>query len=88
MKRADVQTTELMPTVPRRAVDDPSRRTQASSRKPSATVIRSLQRGAVALDATGRRVVNPRSGVFFVREPLAAGGKPSAVPVRKVVIQR
>jgi hypothetical protein len=60
---------------------------EASSRKLQATVIRSLPQGAVAFDAMGRRVVNPRSGVFFVcPEPSADGRRPSAVT--KVVIQR
>jgi hypothetical protein len=52
------------------------------------TVVRSLPAGAVAFDAMGRRVMNPRSGIFFVQEPSAVSGKPSAVTVRKVVIQR
>jgi hypothetical protein len=39
----------------------------------------------VVFDAMGRRVLNPRSGIFFVREPSAVGGKPSAVT--KVVVQ-
>jgi hypothetical protein len=42
----------------------------------------------VVFDAMGRRVLNPRSGVFFIREPPAVGGRLSAVPVRKIVIQR
>jgi hypothetical protein len=61
---------------------------QAPSRKLAATVVRNLPAGAVAFDATGRRVLNPKSGVYFVQERSAAGGKPSAVCVRKVVIQR
>ena len=42
----------------------------------------------VIFDAMGRRVANPRSGIFFVQERSAVSGKPSAVSVRKVVIQR
>ena len=43
---------------------------KASSRKPqadklAATVMRGLPPGAVAFDAMGRRVMNPRSGVLF-----------------------
>jgi hypothetical protein len=59
---------------------------QAPSRKLAATVIRSLPQGAVAFDAMGRRVVNPKSGVYFVRSTVC--GEPSAVAIRKVVIQR
>ena len=43
----------------------------------------------VAFDAMGRRVLNPRSGIFFVRG--AVSGEPSAVgasAVRKVVVTR
>jgi hypothetical protein len=40
----------------------------------------------VLFDAMGRRVMNPRSGILFVRERSAVGGKPSAVAVRKVII--
>jgi hypothetical protein len=50
------------------------------------TVMRRLPQGAVVFDAMGRRVVNPRLGIFFGRE--AVGGQPSAVAVRKVVVQR
>ena len=53
---------------------------QVSGRKLATTVIRSLPAGAVAFDAMGRRVVDPRSGIFFVREA-------QAQTVRKVVIQ-
>ena len=55
----------------------------------AATVMRKLPAGAVAFDAMGRRVVNPMPGVYFVRsEPSAVSRQPSAVAVRKVVIQR
>jgi len=40
----------------------------------------------VVFDAMGRRVLDPRPGVFFVAEPSAVGRKPSAVT--KVVIAR
>ena len=54
--------------------------------KPAATVMRRLPAGAVAFDAMGRKVLNPKSGVLFVRERSAVSGEPSAVT--KVVIQR
>jgi hypothetical protein len=53
------------------------------------SVLRRLPPGAVVFDAMGRRVVNPKPGVYFVREePSAASRQPSAVTVRKVIIQR
>jgi hypothetical protein len=52
-------------------------------RKLLPTVIRSLPAGAVAFDAMGRRVANPRSGIYFVREAHA-----QAQAARKVIIQR
>jgi len=60
---------------------------QALGRALTATVNRSLPPGAVAFDAMGRRVVNPRPGVLFVRERSAVGGERSAV-IRKVVVTR
>jgi YVTN family beta-propeller protein len=57
---------------------------QASSSKPTATVVRGLPPGAVAFDAMGRRVVSTKPGVYFV----AVSGERSAVHVRKVVVQR
>jgi len=57
--------------------------------KAAATVCRHLTPGAVIFDATGRRALNPRTGVYFVRErPNAASRQSSAVPVRKVVVTR
>jgi hypothetical protein len=67
------------PGVEEKAKDD--RRTQNRG----AAVMRRLPAGAVAFDAMGRRVLNPKSGVYFVR---AVSGKPSAVSCHKVVIQR
>jgi hypothetical protein len=58
---------------------------QAPSHKRQATVIRSLPAGVVAFDAMGRRVVSPKSGLYFVR---AVSGKPSAASCYKIVIQR
>ena len=55
-------------------------------RMKEATVLRSLPAGAVAFDAMGRRVTNPRAGIYFVFEPQASSHKPQAV--RKVVVQR
>jgi hypothetical protein len=45
---------------------------QAMSRKLAATVVRSLPECAVAFDAMGRRVSNPKRGVYFVRAAAAA----------------
>jgi len=61
-----------------------------------ATVVRALPRGAVALDATGRRVLNPKSGILFVAEYSVvssqhsgtADGARNTVRVRKVILQR
>jgi YVTN family beta-propeller protein len=50
------------------------------------TIIRSLPQGAVDFDAMGRRVVNPRAGVFFVRGEGQGAGDVGRT--RKVVIQR
>jgi len=66
-----------------------SPRPQASSVKLAPTVLRRLPSSAVAFDASGRRVTNPKSGIYFVRaEPSAASRQPSAVAVRKVILQR
>ena len=54
--------------------------------KPAATVIRSLPKGAAAFDAIGRRVVDPRSGILFLRDEGRGAG--SAGRTRKVVLQR
>ena len=59
---------------------------QVPSRKLAATVIRALPLGAVAFDAMGRRVVNPRSGILFVCQ--ASGVMRGASSVTKVVITR
>ncbi len=64
---------------------------QATSRKPKPTIlsesnVQSLE-SSLIFDAMGRRVLNPRSGIFFVREePQASSHKLQAV--RKVVITR
>lgn len=63
-----------------------SRRPQAPGRKPKPAVMRRLPQGAAAFDATGRRVLEPRSGILFVREAVSGGR--SAVDVRKVVVTR
>jgi hypothetical protein len=60
---------------------------QATSRKVHATAMRRLPPGAVAFDATGRRVLNPKSGVCFLAEgPGARGQGPGKV--RKVILER
>lgn len=59
---------------------------QALSRKLAATVVGSLPHCAVAFDAMGRRVMDPRPGIYFVRdEGLEAG---DAGWTRKVILQR
>ena len=50
----------------------------------SGSMVHSLE-SMVIFDAMGRRVVNPRSGVYFVR---AVSGRLSAVSCRKVILQR
>jgi hypothetical protein len=70
-----------------------SPRPRAPGRKPESTVLSGASgverlSSIVVFDAMGRRVANPRSGIYFVREPSAANGKPSAFCVRKVVVQR
>ena len=68
-------------------VAEESFRLQAAGHQMSLTVVHSLPYDEIAFDAMGRRVVNPRAGIFFVREePQAASHKPQAV--RKVVLQR
>ena len=61
---------------------DRNPKTRAAGSKLAATVLRGLPRGSVAFDATGRRVTNPKSGIYFVR------AEQSAVAVRKVILQR
>ena len=57
--------------------------------RPAARVIRRLPVDAVAFDAMGRRAVNPKPGVYFVvSEPSAVSRQPSAVTIRKVILQR
>ena len=63
---------------------------QTSNRKPAATIlsgasgIKRLASGVI-FDAMGRRVLNPKSGVYFVRE---AQAQAQAQAIRKVVITR
>jgi hypothetical protein len=62
----------------------------------TATVMRALPAGAVVFDATGRRVLSPKAGVYFIREQSAfssqhsgaENGARSTVHVRKVILQR
>jgi hypothetical protein len=61
-------------------------RSRAPNHKPAATIIRSLPAGAVAFDAMGRRVLDPKPGVYFVRDE--GRGARDVGRVRKVVIQR
>lgn len=52
---------------------------------PGASIAKRLA-SSVVFDPMGRRVLNPRSGVFFVSEPSAAGSRASAVT--KVAVPR
>ncbi len=54
--------------------------------RPAATVLRSVPAGAVVFDATGRRVLNPKPGVYFVRQ--VSDVKRGASDVTKVVVTR
>jgi len=53
-------------------VAEESPKPQATSGKLAATVTRSLPHDAVAFDAMGRRVLNPRPGIYFVRTTATA----------------
>ena len=75
----------VVPFVP--GVEESAKR-EATSHKPQATVLRMLPKGTLAFDATGRRVLNPKSGILFVQERIAVGGERSTVHVRKVILQR
>ena len=55
-------------------------------RESKSGVLRWLPAGAVAFDAMGRRVLEPRSGIYFVRGE--GRGTRDAGRTRKVVIQR
>jgi hypothetical protein len=59
---------------------------QAPSRRLLPTVSRSLPPGAVVFDAMGRRVLDPKPGVYFVRDEGRGAGDVGRV--RKVVVQR
>jgi hypothetical protein len=53
-------------------VAEKSHKPQAIGRKLAATVVRSLPQGTVAFDATGRRVLNAKPGVYFLRSTATA----------------
>ncbi len=53
----------------------------------AASVVRSLPAGTVAFDAMGRKVANPKSGVYFLGEGLGTKGQGLA-RMRKVVLPR
>jgi hypothetical protein len=63
---------------------------EAPDRRPEPTILSgaSVQRleSKAVFDAMGRRVVNPRSGIFFVRDEGRGAG--DAGRMRKVVLQR
>jgi hypothetical protein len=69
-------------------VAEDSPRQPGLGHKLAATVVRGLPAGAVAFDAIGRRVANPRSGIFFVRDEGQRTKDEPTGRVRKVVIQR
>jgi hypothetical protein len=48
-------------------VAEESPKPQAISRRPAATAVRNLPPGATTFDATGRRVLHPKPGVYFLR---------------------
>lgn len=56
-------------------------RQPATGAPPLPTVIRSIPAGAVAFDAMGRQVINPKPGVYFVRTT------PAALPRRILLIE-
>ncbi len=60
---------------------------QAAGRRLAATVVRSLPPGTVVFDAMGRRVRNPRAGIYFLGEGLGARVQGRG-RMRKVVLQR
>ncbi len=61
-------------------------RQQATGEKLQPTVIRRIPAGAVAFDAMGRRAVNPRSGILFIRSDGQGAGDVGRT--RKVILQR
>jgi hypothetical protein len=61
--------------------------TTACGSRPAATVLRGLPSGAVAFDAMGRRVTEPKPGVYFVGEGSGTRGHGSG-KMRKVIIQK
>jgi hypothetical protein len=65
-----------------------SERCRPRARGCTVSVISTLPPGAVAFDATGRRVVSPRSGVYFVCDEGQRTKDEPTGRVRKVVIQR
>jgi hypothetical protein len=58
---------------------------QTPSRKPAPTVTRRLPAGAVVFDPMGRRVLQPKLGIYFVRD---AQAQAQAQAIRKIVITR
>ncbi|MBM3330261.1 hypothetical protein FJY68_00235 [candidate division WOR-3 bacterium] len=60
-------------------VADGTQKPQATSRRLSTTVVRSLPEGSTVFDPMGRRVASPKAGIYFVRQSSA---------VTKVVVPR
>jgi len=63
-----------------------SRKPQASSSTPPTTLMRRLPAGTVAFDATGRRVLDPKPGVYFVLS--ASDAERGAHGTTKVVLTK
>ena len=71
--------------LPRPGVEE--EQAQVSSYELQATVLRGLPPGAVAFDPTGRRVLKPKAGVYFVREGLGVRGQ-GLGRIRKVLLTK
>jgi YVTN family beta-propeller protein len=63
-----------------------SHKPQASSQELRPTIVRCLPAGVVAFDATGRRALSAKPGVYFVRDEGRGAGDVGRM--RKVVVQR
>jgi DNA-binding beta-propeller fold protein YncE len=64
-----------------------SRQPAACCSQPLPTVLRSPPAGALVFDAMGRRVLDPKPGIYFVREVQGARGEVLGKP-RKVIVTR
>ena len=80
---ADAYLVRTSPDVAVRESSNP----QAPSHRLEPTVIRGLPVGVVAFDAMGRRVLEPKPGVYFIHEGSGVGGQGSG-GTRKVVFPK